>query len=174
MTRDERITRNLGLAHHVAARWRIQGMEPDDIVQVAILGLIHAADRWRPDGGASFAVYAWHCISGFLRRAARDSPLVRRPSRGVPVEQPVTVSESEIDGDPWPATAPVEWDDTYDRLCECIEDALPHREASIAAMYWTTPMTLRQVGKRYGLTPERVRQIVRCARERVVARWEER
>lgn len=52
---------NTGLIGKVAGKY-IGAAEEDDLKQEAFFGLVEAADRWTPDGGASFAVYAVYWI----------------------------------------------------------------------------------------------------------------
>lgn len=52
---------NTGLIGKVVCKY-IGAAEEDDLKQEAFFGLVEAADRWTPDGGASFAVYAVYWI----------------------------------------------------------------------------------------------------------------
>jgi RNA polymerase sigma-B factor len=71
-TRDELIVRNLGLAHHLAAKFAERGEPLPDLVQVAALGLINAIDRYDLERGAEFSTYATPTILGELKRHFRD------------------------------------------------------------------------------------------------------
>ena len=53
--RDEMITSNLGLARHLARRFTDRGESYEDLVQVASMALIKAADRFDPDRGGNSA-----------------------------------------------------------------------------------------------------------------------
>lgn len=58
------------------------GIDYDDVYQVACLGLIYAADRFSPDKGVKFASYATPTIIGEVRRYFRDKGFfIRVPSR---------------------------------------------------------------------------------------------
>jgi RNA polymerase sigma-B factor len=81
--REALIGRYLPLASGLARRYR-RGTEPfDDLVQVASLGLVKAADRWDPDRGLAFSSYAVPTILGELRRYFRDATWAVRPPRGL-------------------------------------------------------------------------------------------
>ncbi|MFI5908075.1 RNA polymerase sigma factor SigF [Dactylosporangium sp. NPDC051541] len=62
----------LPLAQHLAGRFRNRGENPDDLVQVATVGLIKAVDGFDPDNGAVFIGYAIPTITGELKRHFRD------------------------------------------------------------------------------------------------------
>ena len=49
---------NLGLADGIASRYLGRGIDRDDLVQVARLGLVKAVRRFRPGLGQSFAGFA--------------------------------------------------------------------------------------------------------------------
>ena len=76
----------LPLARHLAGRFAGRGEPPDDLVQVAALGLITATDRYTAERGAGrdldFVEYAVPAIIGELRRHFRDHGCsVRIPRR---------------------------------------------------------------------------------------------
>jgi RNA polymerase sigma factor for flagellar operon FliA len=46
---------------------RVQGhVDKQEIVSLGDLGLVEAASRWDPDGGASFATFAWYRVQGAI------------------------------------------------------------------------------------------------------------
>lgn len=58
------------------------GIDYDDVYQVACLGLIYAAERFDPDKGVKFATFATPTIIGEVRRYFRDKGFfIRVPSR---------------------------------------------------------------------------------------------
>ncbi|WP_415856458.1 sigma-70 family RNA polymerase sigma factor [Sinomonas sp. G460-2] len=73
----------LGVADALAKRFRCPGHDPDDLRQVARLGLIKAANRYRHDQGHGFVPYAVPTITGELKRYLRDQSWVVRPPRGI-------------------------------------------------------------------------------------------
>ena len=79
--RNQLIERHLGIAHHLARRYRHRGVADDDLVQVATIGLLKAVDRFDPERGASFASFATPTILGELRRYFRDSTWAVRVPR---------------------------------------------------------------------------------------------
>jgi RNA polymerase sigma-B factor len=82
-SREALIERHLPLARALAYRYR-RGPEPlEDLVQVASVGLVKAAQRWDPDRGFAFAAFAMPTILGELRRHIRDRTWAVRPPRSL-------------------------------------------------------------------------------------------
>jgi len=79
--RNELIERHLGIAHHLARRYRHRGVADDDLVQVATIGLLKAVERFDPHRGVSFATFATPTVLGELRRYFRDSTWAVRVPR---------------------------------------------------------------------------------------------
>ena len=79
--RNDLIERHLGIAHHLARRYRHRGVADDDLVQVAMIGLLKAVERFDPDRGVSFATFATPTVLGELRRYFRDSTWAVRVPR---------------------------------------------------------------------------------------------
>ena len=72
--RDELIRRFGPLAIGWARRYHVPGGEPlEDLIQVALLGLIKAVDRYDPDRRVTFVSFAEPTIRGELRRHFRDA-----------------------------------------------------------------------------------------------------
>ena len=82
--RDRRVLDNLGLAQSLArAYFRDDPSHDEDLVQVAYMGLVKAATRYRCDNGSSFAAFAVPTISGELKRHLRDHGWYVRPPRHI-------------------------------------------------------------------------------------------
>ncbi len=78
---DVVILLNLPIAESIARRYSSRGLELDDLVQVAHLGLVKAANNYRPGLGQWFLGYAVPTIAGELKRHFRDSGWFIRPPR---------------------------------------------------------------------------------------------
>lgn len=77
-TRDEKLGRKLVEAHrHLANalgnRMSRRPSEREDVVQVAMLGLVKAVNRFDPGRGVGFTTFAWRTIEGEIKRYFRDS-----------------------------------------------------------------------------------------------------
>lgn len=55
--------RYLKLIRSITSKYSISGLEPEDLTQEGLLGLLCAAKSYRADGGASFKSYAGLCIN---------------------------------------------------------------------------------------------------------------
>jgi RNA polymerase sigma-B factor len=81
--RNALVESHLHVAETYVRRYRRRGVPEDDLRQVAGLALVHAADRFDPDGGASFSTFAGRTVDGELKRYFRDRTWSVRPPRGV-------------------------------------------------------------------------------------------
>ncbi len=82
-TSEELIERHLPLARRLAMRYRYTSEPIDDLVQVASMGLVLAAQRYDPERGVSFPSFAVPTIVGELRRHIRDHGWSTRVPRSV-------------------------------------------------------------------------------------------
>jgi RNA polymerase sigma-B factor len=73
---------HVGLARHVASRFTNRGEPYEDLVQVASLALVKAAQRFDDDRGVQFATFAVTYMVGELKRHFRDRAwAVKAPRR---------------------------------------------------------------------------------------------
>lgn len=70
--RRQAIEDNIAFAQRLARRFRDRGEPVDDLVQVAMVGLVNAVDGYDPARGCEFAGYATPTIVGEIRRYFRD------------------------------------------------------------------------------------------------------
>jgi RNA polymerase sigma-B factor len=70
--RNALIEEHSWLASYCANRFARRGEPRDDLLQVAMLGLVKAADRFEPDRGLAFSTFAVPTMVGELRRYFRD------------------------------------------------------------------------------------------------------
>ena len=85
------------LAVHCARRFAGKGEPLDDLVQVAMLGVLKAVERFDPDYGATFATFAVPTITGELRRHFRDTTwAVHVPRRARDLQHTVKVAVNEL------------------------------------------------------------------------------
>jgi RNA polymerase sigma-B factor len=81
--RERAVMANEGLAVGLATRFAGRGIDLDDLVQVAMLGLVLAARRYDPERGSGFSAFAAPTITGELKRHFRDHGWAVRPPRGL-------------------------------------------------------------------------------------------
>ncbi|MCX6345941.1 MAG: RNA polymerase sigma factor SigF [Armatimonadetes bacterium] len=70
--RDELVIMHQNLVRFLAGKFANRGEPLEDLVQVGIIGLINAIDRFDPDRGTKFSTYATPTIVGEIRRHFRD------------------------------------------------------------------------------------------------------
>ena len=79
----ELVEDHLGVADALARRMRVPGHDIEDLRQVARLGLVTAAARYREGRGHGFVPYAVPTITGTVKRYIRDQSWVVRPPRSL-------------------------------------------------------------------------------------------
>lgn len=80
--RDQIVTSQVGLAEYLARRFKNRGEPTEDLIQVALLGLLKAVERFDPSRGLEFSTFATPTIVGELKRHFRDKGwAVRVPRR---------------------------------------------------------------------------------------------
>ena len=80
---EELVARFEPLARGVARRYQGRGEPPEDLTQVAMLGLLKAIARFDPDRGFAFSTYATPTMLGELKRYFRDAGWAVHVPRGV-------------------------------------------------------------------------------------------
>jgi RNA polymerase sigma-B factor len=83
-TRDRRVRNELILEHRdlaraLARRYQGRGESPEDLEQVAVVGLVKAVERFDPHRGVAFSTFAVPTIAGELKRHFRGQWIVRVP-----------------------------------------------------------------------------------------------
>ena len=95
--RNQLIEHHRWLAVHCARRFSDKGEPLDDLVQVAMLGVLKAVERFDPDYGATFATFAVPTIVGELRRHFRDTTwAVHVPRRAKDLQHTVKATVDEL------------------------------------------------------------------------------
>jgi RNA polymerase sigma-B factor len=79
--RAELINLCVPVATYLARRYRNRGEPFDDLVQIAVVGLIKAVDGFDPRRGVAFGSYAWPTIVGEIKRHFRDRGWAMRVPR---------------------------------------------------------------------------------------------
>lgn len=92
---DALVMTHLGLARSLAARYRHRGVAFDDLVQIATLGLVKAARRYRPEDGNQFATYATPTVVGEIKRHFRDHGWCVRPPRRLQELRALLIQEDD-------------------------------------------------------------------------------
>jgi RNA polymerase sigma-B factor len=81
--REQVVLLNMGVARAIAHRYRQRGLNLDDLVQVAYVGLVKAVNGFDPTRERDFLSYAVPTVSGEVKRYFRDFGWTVRPPRRV-------------------------------------------------------------------------------------------
>lgn len=81
--RDQLILMHLGLVDRVCRRFAGKDAPIEDLHQVGAMALLTAVDRYRPDRGHDFEVFATPCIVGELMNYFRDNNSLLKVSRSL-------------------------------------------------------------------------------------------
>lgn len=92
--KDEMVSRNLGLVHACANRFRNRGVEYDDLFQAGCVGLVKAVNGFDESLGFVFSTYAVPAILGEIKRIFRDGGTIK-VSRGMKEKSRLIWAEKE-------------------------------------------------------------------------------
>ena len=173
--RHRLVQHSLGLVVASVRKLHLGVVRLDDVIQEGNLGLIRALQTFDPDAGTRFSTYAIWWIRAYIGKYVKEARSIVRPRGGT-----IAVADLSLD-----AVVDEEDDTTHlDRVEDDRpgpEDALLTSESArevrgVLALYrrrvgelgWDiihsriqqdTPHTLEEVGARWGLSRERVRQV---------------
>lgn len=173
--KQELVRHNLAFVVAIARKQRRGTVRLDDLIQEGNVGLMRAVEKFDPHAGTRFSTYAVWWIRAYIGKYLKEARSTVRPQSGT-VAQPDLSLDSYIDEDgdvshlerieddsPGP-------EDTYLASEGDIEvrDALGKVRKRIGELGWDiihnrlqqdTPKTLEEIGKRWGVSRERVRQV---------------
>jgi RNA polymerase sigma-B factor len=128
----------LPLAHHLARRYTGRGEPADDLLQVAVVGLIKSVDRFETDRGVDFAYFAIPTIVGELKRHFRDRTwAIRVPRRLQELRMDITAANAALNQtlgrSPTVADVAAYLQITEEEVLEGLEGARAYSTASLSA-----------------------------------------
>jgi len=153
------------------ARYRFEGLEDADLLQMAGIGFAHALERFNPDSGNRFLTYFSHWMTREHRKYAEHRR--RRGRTGITVPWP---EDRSPDGsgpafDPSDPAPLVESTLSARDFTEHGLARLRGMEAIVIRMRFgldgDDPRTLEEIASVFGLSKERVRQIEARALQRM-------
>jgi len=173
--RDELLRRNLGLVVKFVRSQPRGEVRLDELVQEGNLGLLRAVEKFDPDAGTRFSTYAVWWIRAYVWKYLKQARSAVRPRSGtaaaadysldaaVDEDRDTTYLERLEDEGPGPDElfADAEGDAQ-------VRSALERVRARIGELGWDIirtrlerdpPDTLEQIGRRWGVSRERVRQV---------------
>ena len=180
---------NLRFAVQVAKQYQGMGLELEDLIQVANLGLFEAVERFDPDRGVKFISFAVWYVRAELQKALNDlSRVVRIPSHKTMTEGKdfSTLSTSKKVGEDEDsetyadrylageqAKAKHEVTDLNELLNVALNSLKPKQRDAVKMYYGIDreyPMHMEHIAEELEVTGERARQLVRqgeCALKQV-------
>lgn len=138
VAREALIERFLPLARRLALRYSYTDEPPEDLVQVACIGLVKAVDRYDPARSPRFAAFAVPTIVGELKRHFRDTGWSVHVPRALQ-ERALEVSREgdrlarSLGRSPTLRELAVALDWPYERVLEATEVGLSYSSASLDA-----------------------------------------
>jgi RNA polymerase sigma-B factor len=136
--RRQAIEDNIAFAQRLARRFRDRGEPVDDLIQVAMVGLVNAVDGYDPTRGCEFAGYATPTIVGEIRRYFRDKGWrIKVPRRLQELRLQVNRARVELSqsmsASPSVADLAKHLDVSEDEVVEAIEVARLYHPVSLSA-----------------------------------------
>jgi RNA polymerase primary sigma factor len=176
--RQKMVRHNLGLVVAVARKQRLGAVRLEDVIQEGNIGLMRAVDKFDPAMGTRFSTYAGWWIRAFVGRYLKEARSSVRPKAGtvalpdLSLDAPVGDEEgspSHLDQteDVRPGPEDVLLSSRHDRR---VRESLSRIRDRVGPLGWDIihnrleqdpPQTLEQIGRRWGLSRERVRQVER-------------
>lgn len=136
--RNELAERHRGLAITLARRFNGRGEPLDDLVQVAMIALLRAIERFEPERGSAFSTFATPTVLGELRRHFRDHTWalkVPRPIKDLHLRVRPAVADlrAELSRAPTVPELAQHLDCGEDEVIQALEVSAAYRTASIHA-----------------------------------------
>ena len=189
VAQNKLVESNLRFAVQVAKQYQGMGLELEDLIQVANLGLFEAVKRFDPDRGVKFISFAVWYVRAELQKALNDlSRVVRIPSHKTMTEGKdfSTLSTSKKVGDDEDsetyadrylsgeqAKAKHEVTDLKELLSVALNSLKPKQRDAVKMFYGIDreyAMHMEHIAEELEVTGERARQLVRqgeCALKQV-------
>ena len=180
VSRNRLVESNLRFAIQVARQYQGMGLELEDLIGFANVGLFEAAERFDAERNVKFITFAVWYIRAEIQKALNDlSRTVRIPSHRTATEEygtksistPVGDSENaETYADRFLAADPVKSNREHADMMFDIDRTLsqlkPRQEEALRRNYgigFEYAQSMEQIGEEMGITNERARQLVRQA-----------
>jgi RNA polymerase sigma-B factor len=136
--RNQLVEAHRGLAASIANDYRGRGVDLDDLVQIAMLGMLKAVERYDPARGIPFSSFASRTVNGEIKRYFRDRTWAVRPPRSaqerhLDLRRARTSLSTRLGRPPTVAELAAELDIPTDDVLDAIEAGAAYRAASLDA-----------------------------------------
>jgi RNA polymerase sigma-B factor len=136
--RNRLVEAHRGLAASIANDYRGRGVDLDDLVQIAMLGMLKAVERFDPERGIPFSSYASRTVNGEIKRYFRDRTWAVRPPRSaqerhLDLRRARTTLSSRLGRPPTVDELAAELDISPDDVLDAVEAGAAYRATSLDA-----------------------------------------
>ncbi len=174
--RQKMVRHNLALVVAIARKQHRGAVRLEDLVQEGNIGLMRAVEKFDPRVGTRFSTYAAWWIRAYVGKYLKEARSAVRPKSGtvaqpdLSLDAPVGNDEGDVshlerlaDERPTPEESTVS--STSDLL---VRESLSKIRKRVGPLGWDIihsrlkqdpPQTLEQIGRRWGVSRERVRQV---------------
>jgi RNA polymerase primary sigma factor len=169
------VTHNLAFVVAVARRQRLGSLRLEDVIQEGNLGLLRAVEKFDPEAGTRFSTYAVWWIRAYIGKHLKEARSSVRPLSGTvaqadlsldtTVDEEGEVTHLERIEDPGPGPEEVA---VSAQNVKKVRRSLTRLRKRLGEVGWDVvharlerdePVTLDEIGRRWGVSRERVRQI---------------
>jgi RNA polymerase sigma-B factor len=136
--RNQLVEAHRGLAASIANDYRGRGVDLDDLVQIAMLGMLKAVERYDPARGIPFSSFASRTVNGEIKRYFRDRTWAVRPPRSaqerhLDLRRARTSLSTRLGRPPTVGELATELDIPTDDVLDAIEAGAAYRATSLDA-----------------------------------------
>jgi RNA polymerase primary sigma factor len=173
--RQRLVRHNLAFVVAVARKQRRGAVRLDDVIQEGNVGLMRAVEKFDPDAGTRFSTYAVWWIRAYIGKYLKEARSSVRPQSGMVAQADLSLDSAVDDENETTHLERIEDDspgpeDNF-MLTEAngeVRDALGRIRKRVGELGWDIihnrlqqdqPRTLEEIGKRWGVSRERVRQV---------------
>jgi RNA polymerase primary sigma factor len=173
--RQRLVRHNLAFVVAIARKQRRGTVRLDDVIQEGNVGLMRAAEKFDPDAGTRFSTYAVWWIRAYVGKYLKEARSSVRPQSGTVAQADLSLDSSVDEENETTHLERIEDDgpgpeDTY-LAVEAdgeVRESLGRIRKRVGELGWDIihnrlqqdqPRTLEEIGKRWGVSRERVRQV---------------
>src|SRR5512137_2875000 len=173
--RQELVRHNLAFVVAVARKQRRGAVRLDDVIQEGNVGLMRAVEKFDPDAGTRFSTYAVWWIRAYIGKYLKEARSSVRPQSGTVAQADLSLDSAVDDENETTHIERIEDDgpgpeDVFfsSEADGDVRDALGRVRKRVGELGWDIihnrlqqdePRTLEEIGKRWGVSRERVRQV---------------
>lgn len=143
---------NLRLATYIANKYRWTDTEFDDLFQMASLGLVMAAKRYRPEEGVAFSSYACRAMKHSIIRGVFGNQPERRQSDPTVLSMEMETGDGICLKEIIPDEEDMEEDACTRAFLEKAMAGLTETQAQVIRLFFYEGMTMESIAKNMGIT----------------------